>query len=99
MIDSVLTIHDHITRLCSKANQKLSALAQVSKYMTLEKRRLLMSSYVTFQFNYCPLVWMIHSRNLSKKIKIHERVLRIVYSDHETSFSELLKKDKSVATH
>ena len=47
LTDSELTFHDHITRLCSKANQKLSALARVSKYMTLQKRRLLMSSYVT----------------------------------------------------
>ena len=31
LIDSELTFHDHITRLCSKANQKLSALARVSK--------------------------------------------------------------------
>ena len=62
LIDSELTFHDHITRLCSKANQKLIALVQVSKYMTLPKRRWLMSSYITSQFNYCPLVWMIHNR-------------------------------------
>ena len=37
LIDSELTFHDHITRFCSKANQKLSALARVSKYMTLPK--------------------------------------------------------------
>ena len=43
---------------------------------------------------------MIHNRKLNKKInKIHERTLRIVYSDHKTSFSELLKKDKSVTIH
>ena len=52
LIDSELTFHDHITRLCSKANKKLSALARVSKYLTLSKRRLLMSSYITSQFNY-----------------------------------------------
>ena len=86
LIDSELTFHDHITRLCSKANQKLSALARVSKYLTLPKRRLLMSSYITSQFNYCPLVWMIHNRKLNKKInKVHERALRIVYGDHKTS--------------
>ena len=49
LIDSELTFHDHITRLCSKANQKLSALDRVSKYVTLSKRRLLMSSYITSQ--------------------------------------------------
>ena len=46
LIDSELTFHHHITRLCSKANQKLSALARVSNYMTLPKRHLLMSSYI-----------------------------------------------------
>ena len=32
-----LEFYDHSTRLCSKANQKLSALARFSKYMTLPK--------------------------------------------------------------
>ena len=51
-----------------------------------------MSSYITSQFNYCPLVWMIHDRKLNKKInKAHERVLRIVYGDRNTSFSETLE--------
>ena len=100
LIDSELTFLDHITRLCSKANQKLSALAEVSKYLTLQKRRLLMSSYVTSHFNYCPLVWVIHNRKLNKKInKIYERASRIAYSDHKTNFWELLKIDKSVTIH
>ena len=78
----------------------LSSLARVSKYMTLQKRRLLMSSYITSQFNYCPLVWMIHNRKLNKKInKVHERALRIVYGDHKTKFSELLNTDTSVTIH
>ena len=78
LIDSELTFDDHITRLCSKANQKLSALARVSKYVTLQNWHLLMSSYVNSQFNYCPLVWMIHNRTSSKKIsKVHERASRI----------------------
>ena len=61
LIDSELTFHDHITTLCFKANQKLSALVRVSKYMTLPKVRLLMSSYITSQFSYSPSVWMIHN--------------------------------------
>ena len=43
---------------------------------------------------------MIHNRNLNKKInKVHERGLRIVYGDHNTSFSQLLNIDKSVTIH
>ena len=60
-----ITFHDHITRLRSKANQKLSALPHV----TLPERCLLMSSYITSQFSHYPLVWMIQSRRLNKKMK------------------------------
>ena len=44
LMDNELTFHNHVTRLCSKANQKLSALARGSTYMALKKRRLRMSS-------------------------------------------------------
>ena len=68
--------------------------------MTPQKLCLLISSCITSQFNSCPLVWMIHNRKLSKKInKIHKRTIGIVYSDHKTSFSELLNIDKSVTIH
>ena len=68
--------------------------------MCLDKRRLLMKAYIQSQFNYCPLVWMIHSRNLNNKInKIHERALRIVYEDYNSKFEELLKRDNSVTIH
>ena len=91
----ILAFYDHRTRLCSKANKKL-ALSRVSKHLTLQKWRLL----ITSQFNYCPLVWMIHNRKLNKKInKVHERALRIVYGDQKTKLSELLNIDKSVTIH
>ena len=92
MIDSELTFHDHITRLCSKANQKLGALAGASKYITLQKRRLLMASYSTSQFNYCPLFCKIHNRKLNKKRNnFHRRALRIVSGDYKTNFPELME--------
>ena len=59
-----------------------------------------MSSYITSQFNHCPLVWMTHNKKLKKKIsKVHERALRIVYGEHKTKFSELFNIDKSVTIH
>ena len=43
---------------------------------------------------------MFHSRAMNNKInRIHERVLRLVYSDHASSFDELLKKDRSLSIH
>ena len=49
------------------------------------------------QFHYCPLDWMCHSRSLNNKINlIQERTLRIVYRDYNSSFKELIQKDKSI---
>ena len=31
--------------------------------------------------------------------RIHERALRLVYSDHVSSFDEVLKKDRSFSIH
>ena len=86
-IDSNLTFYDHIISLCSNANKKLSALSRVSKYMGINKRRMLMKSYIFSQFNYCPLVWMCHSRSLNNKInRMHDRALQIVYRNCKSNF-------------
>ena len=52
------------------------------------------------QFNYCPLTWMFHSRKLNNKvIRLHERCLRLIYSDRISLYEELLDKDNSVPIH
>ena len=54
----------------------------------------------TSQLNYCPLTWMFHSRKLNNKInRLHERCLRLIYSDRGSSYEELLDKDNSVPIH
>ena len=59
-----------------------------------------MKSFILSQFGYCPLVWMFHSRKLNHRInRIHERALRIVYKDNESSFEDLLTKDDSFTIH
>ena len=59
-----------------------------------------MKSFITSQFNYCPLIWTFHSRALNNRInKIHERALRLVYKDNNLSFAELLHLDNSVTIH
>ena len=64
--------------------------------MFLEKTTIVMKIFVESQFNYSPLIWMLHSRSLNDKINcLHERVLRIVYSDYKSSFNTLLEMDGS----
>ena len=47
--------------------------------MDLDKRRCFMKTFVTSQFNYCPLAWMVHSRELNNQINnIHEKALGLV---------------------
>ena len=73
-IDSKLSFENHVSSLCKKASQKLHALARVVNFMDLAKRKKLMKAFMTSQFNYCPLIWMFHSRQLNNLInKIHER--------------------------
>ena len=94
-IDRNLTFKEHVTIICSKANQNLHAITRVSKYMSLQKCRILMKSFITSQFNNCPIVWTGHSRSLNKVNHIHERTFCVVYQDFQSSFSALLVKDNS----
>ena len=99
-LDSNLNFNTHITDLCKKASRKVSALARVTPFMEIEKRKLLMNAFFTSQFSYCPLIWMCHSRENNRKINmLHERCLRIIYNDKQSSFMELLNKDNSVSIH
>ena len=50
------------TKYCKKASNKLRALARVTPYMAIWKKKVLMNSFFDSQFNYCPLVWICHSR-------------------------------------
>ena len=83
LTDHKLTFENHLLNIVQKVNQKLHALARISKYMPRKKLRIIMKAFVSSQFAYCPLIWMFHSRQINHKInKLHERALRIVYNDH-----------------
>ena len=57
-MDNKMAFEKHIKKVLIKGNQKLHALMRVAKYMTTEKLRLVMKSFIGSQFKYCPLVWM-----------------------------------------
>ena len=46
-IDTDLTFKEHVTSICYEVNQKLHALTRVSRYMNLQKYRILMKSFMT----------------------------------------------------
>ena len=99
-IDIELKFDVHVNNLCKKANLKLHALSRISSFMTSIKLKMVMKAFILSQFNYCPLVWMFHSREINNRINhIHERALRIAYKDKHSTFHELLTKDGSVSIH
>ena len=57
-----------------------------------------MKAFITFQFSYFPLIWMLHSRILNDRV-IFERVLVLTYKDNQSSFTEPLENDDSVTVH
>ena len=99
-IDENVTFENHLKNFCEKVSAKISALARLKTILPFDKKRILLKSFIESQFSYCPLIWMFCSRKMDRKINhIHERALRIVYDDYNTSFDDLLVKDKSVTIH
>ena len=99
-IDSELNFDNHPSAICNKVSRKINTLGRIANYMSLEKHRIVMKTFIESQFNYCPLTWMFHSQTFNNKInRLHERALRIVYSDFKSSFEGLLMKDNSFSIH
>ena len=100
-INYKLRLNAHVEDLCKKASRKIHVLARVTPYMTVSKRRILMNGFFRSQFSYYwPLVWMCHSRTFNNEInRLHERCLKIAYSDKRSSYQNLLDQDRSVSVH
>ena len=95
--DANLNFNCHLENILKKASKKVHVLARITPYMSIPKRKLLMNSFFTSYFNYCPLTWMCHSRAMNNKInRLQERCLHIMYSDKTSFFEKLLENDGSV---
>ena len=55
-VDTKLNLNEHLNDIISKACQKVNALSRVMPYMSLSKKKKLVSSFVNSQFNYFPLI-------------------------------------------
>ena len=99
-IDSNFTFEKLINEFCRKGNLKLHALTRCAKFTSTGKRRLILKAFIISKFNYCPLLWMLHTKQLNIRIKsLHEKMLRVTYQDRSSSFSELLNLHKSISIH
>ena len=93
-IHNKLTLEEHVEELWKKASQKDTAVAKISSLMRFEQRKRIANLFITFLFSHYPLAWMFHSRHLNNRIDhIHERALKIIYQDYNSSFKKLLRKE------
>ena len=91
-----------MSEICKKKkiNRKVCALTRVISSMSLSEVRTLINAFFKSQFNYCPLIWMCHDRENNNQInRLHERYLRIIRNDKQSSFNGLLEKDNSFCIH
>ena len=100
LLDSKLSFDSHITSLCKKTGQKLSALARINHYLTPDQKSLLLNSVARSQFSYCTLIWMFTSRYLNNALNsILERALRLIDIDYELPFDRILEDNKQKNMH
>ena len=99
-IDEHLNFNKHITNFCKSASRKLNALSRVSSLLSYQLKKVVSSSFINGQFNYCPLIRMFSSIRSYRKInKPHERSLRLCRNDYTSSYDELLSKLDLVNIH
>ena len=55
-IDKKLNFSEHVSTLLKKGNQKLHALARISKYLSQDKLKTIMNTFIQSQINHCPLI-------------------------------------------
>ena len=92
-INNKLKCHVHAPIIGQKANRKLNVLAKITNYVGLPKNRILMNTFFTIEINYCPAIWMFHSRSLNNKINDFFKCCQRNLHNHELSnFGELLNK-------
>ena len=99
-VDYNLKFNEDLESILKKAVRKVNVLSRILPYRNFEKRRILMNSCFTSQFNYCSLVWKFHSCTISNKIKhLYKICLHVVYSVKISSFEKVLEMQISTNSY
>ena len=58
VLDNKLQFDEHVSQMCLKASRQINALKRISKYLDEKCRILVYKSFISSNFNYCPVSWM-----------------------------------------
>ena len=93
VLDNKLKFDEHVSQMCLKASRQINALKRISKYLDQKCRILVYKSFISSNFNYCPVSWMFCGKmNLNKLEKLQERALRCVFHDSTSPYETLLER-------
>ena len=99
-IDNKLSFDSHIRKMCNKSGQKLNALSRITTFLNKDKKGIIFNAMIKSQFSYCPIIWMFSSRRSENLInKVHERALRLITNDENSSFETLLQNINDITVH
>ena len=91
--DYPLNFNSHVSIICKKAAKQINVILRLSKYLYTEIKLLIFKSFIRSNFSYCPLVWHFCSKTSTDKMeKLQYRALRLVFSDFDSSYEDLLTK-------
>ena len=93
-IDNKLNFNLHVIKICKSAVNQLKALTRLKQFLSFHaNKEVLINSYITSKFNYCPLVWIFSSAQSVNKIEnLQKRALRFLCDYFEASYEDLLSK-------
>ena len=92
-IDNRLTFSNHISIILRKSSRQLNCLKRVAYPFSSDIKLQLYKSFVSSNFNYCPLVWHhCGATNTSKLEKLQHRALKFIYNDYNSDYETLLRR-------
>ena len=89
-----MNFYYHINQLCKKVSKKLHALARITKYMDINKQRMLMKAFVSSQFSCFVIIWIIHS--IKMEHRVNRQKTKIKTKTNQLAFTE--KTDQLLVT-
>ena len=100
-IDNNLNFNLHIKEICGNVNQKTSALSTLRGYINEKKARLLLTTFVTSNLQYCPQILLFYSKAADNLVnRTTKRAMRTIYNnDSEEALDPLLQRDGTLAIY
>ena len=92
-LDAKLSFDPYISDVVRRVSRQINILRRIFKFLDEPGRINVYRSFISANFNYCPVVWMFCGKKNSTKLeKLQERALRFVFKDTKSSYQDLLTK-------